>query len=247
MTHIFDVDLAKEYTIEIAIMINHMTFWLQKNKANKKHIHEGKVWTYNTAKAFTEIFQYWNENQVRHLLKVMEEKEIITVGNYNINSYDRTKWYTFTDAFLKSHKSICEICQMEVEKVRNGSEKSANPIPDSLPVGLPSDSSDISIVLVDEVIEYLNEKSGKNYRVTPSTSSLILARISEGFTKDDCFTVIDNKVATWKGTEWEKFLRPETLFCASKFQGYLNEKPAEKRHAGSKEGYSVDLSKYETL
>ena len=38
------------------------------------------------------------------------------------------------------------------------------------------------------------------------------------------FTVIDNKVSSWKGTEWEKYLRPETLFCASKFQGYLNEK-----------------------
>lgn len=99
----------------------------------------------------------------------------------------------------------------------------------------------------DEIIVYLNEKTSSRYRSTESTKKLIHARMEEGFTKEDFFTVIDNKVKTWKGTEWEKFLRPETLFCASKFQGYLNEKPVEKKHAGSKEGYSVDMSKYETI
>jgi uncharacterized phage protein (TIGR02220 family) len=76
-----------------------------------------------------------------------------------------------------------------------------------------------------EIIAYLNEKTSSRYRNTESTKKLIRARMEEGFTKDDFITVIDNKVKTWKGTEWEKYLRPETLFCASKFQGYLNEKP----------------------
>ena len=98
-----------------------------------------------------------------------------------------------------------------------------------------------------EIIAYLNEKCSSRYRATDSTKKLIRARLEEGFTKDDCFTVIDNKVATWKGTEWEKYLRPDTLFRASKFQGYLNEKPVEKKHAGSKEGYSVDITKYDTI
>jgi uncharacterized phage protein (TIGR02220 family) len=98
-----------------------------------------------------------------------------------------------------------------------------------------------------EIISYLNEKTSSRYRNTESTKKLIRARMDEGFTKDDFFTVIDNKVKDWKGTEWEKYLRPDTLFRASKFQGYLNEKPAEKKHAGSKEGYSVDLSKYDCL
>ncbi len=99
----------------------------------------------------------------------------------------------------------------------------------------------------EEIISYLNEKTSSRYRSTDTTKKLIRARLEEGFTKDDCFTVIDNKVRTWKGTEWEKYLRPSTLFNASKFQGYLNEKPVEKKHAGSKEGYSVDISKYDTI
>ena len=99
----------------------------------------------------------------------------------------------------------------------------------------------------DEIISYLNEKCSSRYRATDSTKKLIRARLEEGFTKEDFFTVIDNKVKTWKGTEWEKYLRPSTLFNASKFQGYLNEKPVEKKHAGSKEGYSVDITKYDTI
>ena len=76
-----------------------------------------------------------------------------------------------------------------------------------------------------EIISYLNGKTLSRYRNTESTKKLIRARMEEGFTKEDFFKVIDNKVRSWKNTEWEKFLRPETLFCASKFQGYLNEKP----------------------
>lgn len=88
-----------------------------------------------------------------------------------------------------------------------------------------------------EIIFYLNEKTSSRYRNTESTKKLIRARIEEGFTKEDFFSVIDNKVASWKGTEWEKYLRPETLFCASKFQGYLNEKPAKT--ASMRPGFSV--------
>lgn len=73
-----------------------------------------------------------------------------------------------------------------------------------------------------EVIEYLNMKAQTRYRTsTPKTKQLIRARLSEGFILDDFKIVIDNKCADWKGTEWEKFLRPETLF-GTKFEGYLN-------------------------
>ena len=73
-----------------------------------------------------------------------------------------------------------------------------------------------------EVIEYLNLKAQTRYRAsTPKTKQLIRARLAEGFILDDFKIVIDNKVSDWKGTEWEKFLRPETLF-GTKFEGYLN-------------------------
>lgn len=74
------------------------------------------------------------------------------------------------------------------------------------------------------IINYLNEKTGKHYKhTTNKTQTVIKARWNEGFTEDDFKKVIDNKVAEWKGTDMEKFLRPETLF-GTKFEGYLNQK-----------------------
>lgn len=75
-----------------------------------------------------------------------------------------------------------------------------------------------------DVINYLNQKANTNYRTnTTKTIGLINARVNEGFTVDDFKTVIDNKCSDWLGTDFEKFLRPTTLF-GTKFESYLNEK-----------------------
>lgn len=80
-----------------------------------------------------------------------------------------------------------------------------------------------------EIITYLNDKAGTGYRAgSKKTQSCIQARINEGFTIDDFKTVIDKKCMQWIGTEFEKFLRPETLF-GTKFEGYLNEKYNQKQ------------------
>lgn len=74
-----------------------------------------------------------------------------------------------------------------------------------------------------EVLNYLNAATGKNFRACDPTKKLIRARFHEGYTLEDFRTVIDNKVTAWRGDpEWEKFLRPQTLF-GSKFDAYLNE------------------------
>ena len=39
---------------------------------------------------------------------------------------------------------------------------------------------------------------------------------------DDLKKVIDKKVADWKGTQYQIYLRPETLFNATKFESYIN-------------------------
>lgn len=80
-----------------------------------------------------------------------------------------------------------------------------------------------------EIIDYLNEKAGTKYRAsTKKTQSCIHARMQEGFTVDDFKTVIDKKCADWIGTEYEQYLRPETLF-GTKFESYLNAKSIRKK------------------
>jgi len=78
------------------------------------------------------------------------------------------------------------------------------------------------------IIDYLNLKSGTNYKhTTQKTKDIIKARINENFTTEDFKTVIDKKVTEWLNTDMAKFLRPETLF-SNKFEGYLNQIVAQK-------------------
>lgn len=76
----------------------------------------------------------------------------------------------------------------------------------------------------DEIIEYLNDRTGSSYRSSSrKTRDLIKTRVKEGFTKEDFFTVIDKKCADWlHDKQMAKFLRPETLF-GTKFESYLNQ------------------------
>jgi uncharacterized phage protein (TIGR02220 family) len=76
----------------------------------------------------------------------------------------------------------------------------------------------------EEIIGYLNEKSGKNFRPNSQHAvATIKARLKEGFTVDDFKRVIDEKCPEWKiSAKYCKYLRPETLF-GNKFDSYLNE------------------------
>ena len=78
------------------------------------------------------------------------------------------------------------------------------------------------------VVDYLNGKAGTHYKASSkATRQHIHARLAEGFTVEDFKRVVDNMWTEWHGTEWEKYLRPSTLF-GSKFENYLNRKPQSK-------------------
>ena len=84
------------------------------------------------------------------------------------------------------------------------------------------------------IIDYLNDKCGTRYRsTTDNTIKSINARISDGYTEDDFYIVIDKKCGEWIGTEWEKYLRPDTLFRPSNFESYVNQKVTKQK--GKKE------------
>lgn len=82
---------------------------------------------------------------------------------------------------------------------------------------------------VKEVLVHLNQMAGTSYRPVDSNLRLIEARLKEGATVADMKRVIDAKCAEWKGGDMEKYLRPQTLFNASKFEQYLGAlgKPAD--------------------
>lgn len=82
-----------------------------------------------------------------------------------------------------------------------------------------------------EVITYLNLKTKKNFKVnTASHQKFIKARLKEGYVLEDFKKVVDIMVAKWKGTEYEQYLQPQTLF-GNKMDNYLNQPMPRKVHS----------------
>jgi uncharacterized phage protein (TIGR02220 family) len=79
------------------------------------------------------------------------------------------------------------------------------------------------------VLAFLNERASKSYRPAPATLKLIEARLASGATVQQCKAVIARKIREWHGdAKMRQYLRPETLFGATKFESYLGEMPAVK-------------------
>lgn len=125
MNHSFDKDIAVAYGLAEAIILNHMQFWIEQNKANNINFNDGSYWTYNTTKAYAEIFPYLSQRQIQCALKHLREEGILKTGNYNKSAYDRTLWYAFTEKGI----SIMQKCKMENVEMSNGFDAQVQPIP----------------------------------------------------------------------------------------------------------------------
>ena len=138
MEHHFNVELATLFGVEKAIIIHNLYFWINHNAKNKVHIHDGSVWTFNSSSAFAKLFPYIKERTISRYLVELEKSNIIITGNYNINSFDKTKWYAFSVPFLSELEKlgyditdidICQNVQFDTHKMANGYTQNSEPIP----------------------------------------------------------------------------------------------------------------------
>ncbi len=80
-----------------------------------------------------------------------------------------------------------------------------------------------------EVLQFLNLKSGRQFRAVDTNLKLIAARL-KGESKETevdiqtCKTMITKKARDWAvNPDMEKYIRPETLFGKKHFESYLGE------------------------
>lgn len=76
---------------------------------------------------------------------------------------------------------------------------------------------------VKQVIDLLNSMTGSKYKAsTKSHAGNISGRLNDGHSVDDLMAVVRFKVQEWlHDPKMAQYLRPETLFQAGKFNGYL--------------------------
>lgn len=135
MEYSFNTEHAKLYGVNEAIMIKNFIFWISKNKANKYQEHDNRTWTYNSTRAFRDLFTFWSVGQIKRILKSLVNQGVLVEGNYNKLKYDRTKWYAFVNEneFIKTEQTIEQKQSKHLSETTNGVVQSEQPIPDDKP------------------------------------------------------------------------------------------------------------------
>lgn len=117
-SHSFSTELASLIGLKEAIILFHLYFWHEQNKANGTNFYDGSYWTFNSVKAFSEQFEYLSEKEIRGALSRLNELGYTVEGNYNKLQIDKTKWYSLSESAIKMLEdgSIYTKGQMELQK-----------------------------------------------------------------------------------------------------------------------------------
>jgi uncharacterized phage protein (TIGR02220 family) len=95
------------------------------------------------------------------------------------------------------------------------------------------------IEIIKDTIDYLNSKTNNNF----SYEQLELENlIKESYSYADFVRVIDKKWSDWKGTDYEQYVRPSTLF-GRKFIIYLHEQSRVSKSGIGKLASAVNKAK----
>lgn len=181
-----------------------------------------------------------SESKVQRILKTFESEQQIEqqmFAKFRVISVLKYNDYQLSEQQIEQHVNSTRTAReqhVNTEKERKKEKKVRNK---NYTVGQIKNQA-------TEIINYLNKKTGKDFRPTETNVKLISGRMSEGFTAQDFMKVIDIKVTKWKGDpKMDDFLRPTTLFCKSKFESYLNESPVQ--NLKKRDYYAKDNSTFD--
>lgn len=113
--------VAERYGFEEAVFLDSIVYWYRTNRANNRNFRDGRWWTYNSIKAFEDIFPWWSAKQIRRIAASCREQGALIAGEFNEDRRDRSLWYTPGDELLalyglaaETGKCTCPTGQMQV-------------------------------------------------------------------------------------------------------------------------------------
>lgn len=200
---------------------------LELSLKNGWHDKEGNVFQYYTNEQLMIDLNCNSNNTIIKIKKELKDAGLMTEVRQGMNLPNRI----YLDALNGSVESAFQ----EVQKVHLGSAKSAFQEVQKMHTikteNTKTENNNNELLICKEIISYLNLKAKKNFKVdTASHQKFIKARLKEGYVLEDFKKVVDIMVAKWKGTEYEQYLQPQTLF-GNKMDNYLNQPMPRKVHS----------------
>jgi hypothetical protein len=126
--HSFNIHLATYLkSADLAILLHHFDFWIDKNARANRNFHEGAYWTYDTLDDLANTFPYYSRQQIQRMIDKLVEMKVLIKGNFNKSKFDRTCWYTYNKEFIAIYRNR----YMENSESVNGNSGIDTPIPDT--------------------------------------------------------------------------------------------------------------------
>ncbi len=200
---------------------------LELSLKNGWHDKEGNVFQYYTNEQLMIDLNYNSNKTIIKIKKELKDAGLMTEVRQGMNLPNRI----YLDALNGSVESTFQ----EVQKVHIGSvENTLSEVQKVHTIkteNTKTENNNNKLSICKEVISYLNLKAKKNFKVdTASHQKFIKARLKEGYVIEDFKKVVDIMVNKWKGTEYEQYLQPQTLF-GNKMDNYLNQPMPRKVHS----------------
>ena len=81
--------------LEEAVVLNQISYWIEKYKDANHNFKDGKYWVYNSyQKWHDDNFPFWHTSKIQRIFKSLEKKGLLVSANYNNVGFDKTKWYS---------------------------------------------------------------------------------------------------------------------------------------------------------
>ena len=185
------------------------------------------------------VFQYYTNEQLMIDLNCNSNKTIVKIKkelkDAGLMTEVRQGMNLPNRIYLDALNGSVESTFQEVQKVHLGSvENTLSEVQKVHTIkteNTKTENNNNIFLICQEVISYLNLKAKKNFKVdTASHQKFIKARLKEGYVLEDFKKVVDIMVAKWKGTDYEQYLQPQTLF-GNKMDNYLNQPIPRKVHS----------------
>lgn len=215
MDYSFNGEIAAMYGVDEAVFIHNLYWWIRKNEANGRHYYDGRNWTYNSMRAFSELFPFWTQRQLRRIIRNLSDNGVIYIGNYNAAGFDRTQWYALDEIVY----SIYSNGLTHLTETSNPFDQTVTPIPDSKPDYKPYIKPDVKGTTAETdldgfppevktaLLDWFTYKAERKETYKPKGRESFLSSVRNKLKQYKPAAVVDviqNSMANnWKGVIWD--------------------------------------------
>lgn len=214
--HTYNVGLAIDLNDTIAaIVFHHVHMNIERLVENHVYDDDGMAWLTVSKIGIMRFLSEFSESQIKTAINKLTENGLLAKKVSN-----RKNSYTLTDIGWSYYPMLPEEGQVKAPKAEVKTEA------EEAKAAVKTRSDNVISVNdnVKEIIDYVNEKTGKCFNYANSYVKNINELFAAGYSKEDMIAVVDQRFEDLSGTkEFSAQMNPSKLFFIKTFKDYLKD------------------------